>query len=520
MPAGNQPTVSVSGRNATVSWTASTFSTGTAVSGYAVKRYDANGNLQTIGAGCSGAVASTSCTETGVPSGAWKYTVTSKHGNWSGAASPQSATATIAVPSLSFTSSTTVSSLPATLNGNLASFVAGQTVTFRLDNVSTGTVLTGTLSPTPVQSNGSASVAVTVPAGTANGSHTVYVIGSQGDTASAAITVNAPVARSFTTSAWTVSDASSGTAVDTSDGLAATGGPYAFQSTFPTSFDTARYVAFDFNGPLRSGDATSSVNFNFNYLGYNSALGTASTACFYFDVRRVSTGNVLATHGSAGSPVDCNSALTYHQISTPLAEVTSTDIANDLEIRVYMNNSIATNINFEDKATVTGSAGSDSFTLYENQVIDKASGVATTKPWSLASGGDSAIYISDSTWDTSFNAAKFLKLTYPAYVPTGATGVSGTFKYSYKADSVGETNCYYIEVYQGTTLLAAHGTSSVPVSCAGATTYVTDTTALPEVNTAAKANNVVIRVYAKNTGTTSKRKSDADLATLKVDYTG
>ena len=38
--------------------------------------------------------------------------------------------------------------------------------------------------------NGTASVSVTIPSGIANGSHTVYAIGSTGDQASAAINVN------------------------------------------------------------------------------------------------------------------------------------------------------------------------------------------------------------------------------------------------------------------------------------------------------------------------------------------
>src|SRR5919204_354950 len=49
---------------------------------------------------------------------------------------------------------------------------------------------------------GGASITVTVPAGTANGSHTVYAVGSSGDVASAAITVS--VTYSTTTPAWDV----------------------------------------------------------------------------------------------------------------------------------------------------------------------------------------------------------------------------------------------------------------------------------------------------------------------------
>src|SRR5919202_1061616 len=179
------------GRSVTVSGATSNLPDGTAIASYTVRRYDTNGNVQTIGSGCSGTITALTCTETAVPGGTWKYAVTPVRSNWTGTEGPQSASVTVASPSLTFSSSTSVTSLPTTLNGTIAAFVGGQTVTFRLDNASTGTVLSGTLSPTPVPSGGGSSVTVTVPSGTSNGSHTVYAIGSAGDVASASITVSA-----------------------------------------------------------------------------------------------------------------------------------------------------------------------------------------------------------------------------------------------------------------------------------------------------------------------------------------
>jgi hypothetical protein len=523
MPTGNQPTASVSNRDVTVSWAQSTFSGGGAVSGYAVKRYDTNGNSQNIGSNCSGTVSGLTCTENGVPAGTWKYTVTPKQGdNWTGAESPQSASVTVQSPSFSVTSSTTVTSLPATLNGDISNYISGQTVTFRLDDPNTGTVLTGSIVPNPVPSSGDASTTTTIPAGTSNGSHTVYAVGSQGDVASAGITVSVPIARTFTTPAWTVGDLSSGTASDDSDQYAAAGGPFHSTFGFQPAFDTNRYLDFKFNGPLRAGHSTSGVNFNFDYLGTNAALTAGSNTCFYFEVRRISTGNVLATHGSAGSPVDCVNQFSFKATSTALPEVGSTDIANDLEVRVYMSNADASGgWTFEDRATVTGSEGSTSFTLYRTQYDNHASGTSTVVPWGLNASGDSAVFTSGSGWDTTFNTSKYLKLTFPAYVPSGATAISATFKHSYKSNSSSTTTCWYFEVYDGATLIGTHGSTSAPVSCNSTSSFVTDTVSLPEVNTVSEANNAVIRVYAKNDATgAGNRKSQHDLATVKIDYTG
>lgn len=183
------PTVSASGRQVTVNWSAP--STGAPSTGYVVKRYDDSNNQATIGSGCSGTVTGTSCTETSVPTGTWTYTVTAARGNWRGTESPKSGSVTIAAPELSL-SPTTVNSFPTSLSGQIASFTAGQTITYRLDDPSTGTVLTGSTTPSTVPANGQATASVTIPAGTSNGSHTVYAVGSGGETASRSISVNAP----------------------------------------------------------------------------------------------------------------------------------------------------------------------------------------------------------------------------------------------------------------------------------------------------------------------------------------
>ncbi len=90
---GDSPTVTApTGVDVIVDWDATTLSDGGAVAGYRIKRYHAGTDvLQTILASCTGVVAATSCTETSVPTGSWKYTVTPVIGtNWVGAESVKS----------------------------------------------------------------------------------------------------------------------------------------------------------------------------------------------------------------------------------------------------------------------------------------------------------------------------------------------------------------------------------------------------------------------------------------------
>jgi hypothetical protein len=84
--AGGTPTASASGRTVALSWSPSTLSNGTPVTGYVVARYDAAGGVQqTIASGsCASTVATTSCSETAAPPGTWTYSVTPVRSNWRG----------------------------------------------------------------------------------------------------------------------------------------------------------------------------------------------------------------------------------------------------------------------------------------------------------------------------------------------------------------------------------------------------------------------------------------------------
>jgi hypothetical protein len=185
MPQGNAPTVSVLGRNVTVSWSASSFPSGPNVNAYRLGRYDGALVSQTVGASCNGSVNALTCTEAAVPAGTWTYTVTPKQAGWLGAQSAGSTPVTVAAASFSITVGTPVTALPGSVSGPLSGYATGETVTFRLDDPNTGTILTGSTVPGSIQAAGTALASVTIPNGTGAGSHSIYAIGSAGTTASA-----------------------------------------------------------------------------------------------------------------------------------------------------------------------------------------------------------------------------------------------------------------------------------------------------------------------------------------------
>ena len=93
---GATPTPAVVGDAVIVTWPASTLASGAAVTGYLVRRYDqATLTAQIVQESCAGRISATSCTEHGVPSGQWRYSVTPVIGTyWTGAESPLSSPVT------------------------------------------------------------------------------------------------------------------------------------------------------------------------------------------------------------------------------------------------------------------------------------------------------------------------------------------------------------------------------------------------------------------------------------------
>jgi IPT/TIG domain len=165
--AGNQPTVQANGSSVTVSWSASTLSGGGAVAGYQVKRYDSSNVLQAIGPNCAGTIAGLTCTETSVPNGTWKYSVTPVQGSWSGAESPMT-TVTVAAPTVT---STSPSSRPQGFTGNVTvvgtNFQNGAVATF------SGTGIT--VNSTTFNSSTQLTANVTIAAGATTGARNVTV---------------------------------------------------------------------------------------------------------------------------------------------------------------------------------------------------------------------------------------------------------------------------------------------------------------------------------------------------------
>jgi hypothetical protein len=182
------------------------------------------------------------------------------------------------------------------------------------------------------------------------------------------------------TTAFEIGDASSGSEIDTSsefafpfDGRIATTSPWA------ATFASDRYVEFDLNAPGPAALAVTGATFTFRF----SSASAPGVACHYIEVRRISTGVVLATHGSQALPVACATGTTFSASATPIPAIDTTDLANDLRIRVYGSDTAAAGMRV-DRATVTGQTAYAAFQLYPVTFRDVADTTPAVVPWELA----------------------------------------------------------------------------------------------------------------------------------------
>ncbi len=182
------------------------------------------------------------------------------------------------------------------------------------------------------------------------------------------------------TPAFSVTDASGGSATDASSPIAFAGdGRTTTTSAWSTSFAPDRYLDFDLNAPLPAGLASVTADFRFRWA---SATG-GSTSCYFFEVRRRSNNNVLQAVGSAGSPVGCVTGTTPVLVASSISTVGTTDIANDLRIRVYGSDT-AGGGSIVDAATVAGDDQLATFTLYSVRMVDAADTTPGVYGWGPA----------------------------------------------------------------------------------------------------------------------------------------
>jgi hypothetical protein len=287
-----------------------------------------------------------------------------------------------------------------------------------------------------------------------------------------------------------------------------TAAPAFTSSPFNNAYGANNYVDLVFNNPLPGNIAVTSATFNVD--AFTPISGTLHV---YLQTLATTAGPVIANHGTAGAEFGSFSG-TVSAFPVALPEVTSTNIANSIVVRVYAYGTHATAANRTityDQASITLTTPYQTATLYPVRTVDSADSTPATFPWSLAAALDGSLFTNTSNWTTAFSATRYHELTFSGYAPAGATVTGATFTHRFGGSS-GGTPCVRLAVYSNATLLTTHADL-----CNAGSAQQTTTISLPEINTVARANSMVLRVYEWITPGAAQTTQE-DLMTVGVGY--
>src|SRR5918911_945136 len=217
--------------------------------------------------------------------------------------------------------------------------------------------------------------------------------------------------------AWDVRDASGGGAeTNSSDALSYAAGTTVTTKSWASTFSSTRFDDFDFSSGRPGGISVSSATFSFTF----AATRAADTVCFYVEVRRASTNALLGTHGSSGTPSACTTGTALSAATVDVsAEVTTTDIANDLRIRLYATNGTNRPLTV-DLAAASVTTPYATATLFQKRWDDEANAASTVALAPLVVT-DATAYSTAGNFATTFSTTRYVKFTPSAAVPSGAS---------------------------------------------------------------------------------------------------
>jgi hypothetical protein len=146
----------------------------------------------------------------------------------------------------------------------------------------------------------------------------------------------------------TLADSATGTPASTVWGPATAGDSQAYTTSgWGTSFSTSRLLTLTFPAEIPAGATITSASFTHSYR----SVTAGDNACWYFEVYNGAT--LIGTHGSAGSPVSCNSAGTYVTDTVSVPEIDTVAEANNAVVKIYMKISTNKGKTLHDRATLT-----------------------------------------------------------------------------------------------------------------------------------------------------------------------
>jgi hypothetical protein len=276
---------------------------------------------------------------------------------------------------------------------------------------------------------------------------------------------------------------------------------------WPLAFDAARHIDLTFVSPLPPGLTVTSPRFVITFGSVGS-----SRSCVYVQIFRRSTMTSLG-QTDPNNP-SCADPATARELVVVANQLNTTDKINDVLLRVVVRNDAGDAIVI-DRAQLDGSTPYSSFVLHRSVLTD-TSGAGLVQPWSLIAA-DNVNFKPAAGWPTAFALARYVRFSFPSYVPAGSEVQTVMLHHAYRPQSSGVNTCYYVEVYStANVLLGTHGSQATPY-CNSAGTNAQDDISLPEL-TGTGMPDFYLRFYWRIDTPCTACYSLTDLLTVDVTY--
>ena len=153
------------------------------------------------------------------------------------------------------------------------------------------------------------------------------------------------------------------------------------------------------------------------------------------------------------------------------------------------------------------------------KVADASGGGAETDASAPLGYAADGLAYTTGAWSSAFATTRYLDVDYNNALPAGLGVANAKMNVRIVGNAGGDTVCYYVELRRKSTnaVVATYGSSSTPLDCETGTSYATVSTSLPGLSDTDLANDLRIRLYARES---ASKAAKLDLLSITGTYYG
>jgi hypothetical protein len=147
------------------------------------------------------------------------------------------------------------------------------------------------------------------------------------------------------------------------------------------------------------------------------------------------------------------------------------------------------------------------------QVTDRSSGTAVDASSGSAFAADGR-HVVTRAWPTAFAASRYIEADFSSPLPAGLSVTGATLGMRVASDAGTGSVCLYAELRRASdgATLSAHGSAASPLGCTSGTAALAISVPLPAVTASSVANDLRLRVYARDSAAGALRVDQATIS--------